>query len=166
MMRRACAFHCHELYAMCQYRLFRFSLSHHRYVVGSNGSAFQCKRCPRWNPRAGKSALMQRISTDSAAILQRAEPRHRRAAATPVAPENSEHQANPLGLLKSSLPTSSSSSSSSSTTGGIGSGGGVCMLNATIALQDDASLSQVAPKTTGTTLPDPPGRDLLRRPNI
>ena len=74
-----------------------------------------------------------------------------------------DEKSNPLGLLKSTLPTSNSSSSSSSSAGGIGSGSVVCLLNATIALQDDASLGQLA-EDHGLSLPEPPGTDLLRPP--
>jgi hypothetical protein len=73
-----------------------------------------------------------------------------------------DEKSDPLSLLKASLPTSnSSSSSSSSTAGGVGSG--VCLLDGTIVLQDDACFGQLAERR-GLDLPDPPGTDLLRPP--
>ena len=78
--------------------------------------------------------------------------------------DNDDQQRTPLGLLKSSLPTSSSSSSSSSSgSGAVGSGVVLCIFNSTITIDDDAPLSRLA-ESHGLSLPDPPGTDLLRPP--
>ena len=77
---------------------------------------------------------------------------------------DSDQPSSPLELAKS-LPTggSTSSTSTSSTGGAIGSGVVFCVLNGTIALQDESPLGQLS-EDHGFSLPAPPGTDLLRPP--
>jgi hypothetical protein len=70
--------------------------------------------------------------------------------------------------LASSLPTGntgSSSTSNSSTGGAIGSGVVFCVLNGTLSLRDDSPLGHLA-EDHGFSLPEAPGTDLLRPPQI
>lgn len=79
-------------------------------------------------------------------------------------PTNQQHD--PVGLFRSSLPTSNSSSSSSSSSVGVGgSGSGVYVSNTTIILQDDPPLGRLS-EDRGLSLPDPPGTDLFRPPRV
>lgn len=76
-----------------------------------------------------------------------------------------DEPSSPLELAQS-LPTGGSSSSTTSSPapgGAVGSGVVVCLLNSTLALNDDSPLGTLA-EDHGLSLPDPPGTDLLRPP--
>ena len=79
-------------------------------------------------------------------------------------PSDNDRGNDPLGFLKSSLPTGSSSSTSTSSSGGaVGSGVVLCLFNSTITFADESPLGRLV-EERGLTLPAPPGTDLLRPP--
>lgn len=78
--------------------------------------------------------------------------------------ERDENQ--PFELAKSNLPTGSTSSSTSpSPVGGATGSNVVCLLSTSLILPDDSPLGQLA-EDHGLSLPDPPGTDLLRPPQL
>jgi hypothetical protein len=78
-----------------------------------------------------------------------------------------ENENLPFELAKSKLPTGNTSSSTSSSSSVAGAPGStvVCLLSTSLIQRDDSPLGQLA-EDHGFALPDAPGTDLLRPPQV